>query len=74
MRGDDLPQGEQPDLDPYGDGRGPGPSPRALLIAAVLMVVVGYFLIGKLREMSQIQDCVMSGRHNCAPIETGDKK
>ena len=49
----------------------PGPSPLTLLVAAVLVVVGGYFLSMKLREMGRIQDCAMSGRTNCAPIDRG---
>jgi hypothetical protein len=37
----------------------------------VVLVVGGYALATKLREMGRIQDCVMSGRTNCAPIEQG---
>jgi len=48
-----------------------GPSPGTLLIAAVLMIGLGYFLAIKLRDMSRIQDCVMSGRTNCAPVSGG---
>lgn len=39
-----------------------------MLVAAVVLVVGGYFLAVKLKEMAQIQDCAMSGRTNCAPI------
>jgi hypothetical protein len=71
MRGD-LPQGDdQPDLEgskPPDPAPSSGPSARSLLIAAILMVAVGYFLTVKLREMSRMQDCLMSGRTNCAPI------
>jgi hypothetical protein len=69
MRGDE-PQGEQP-----GAGEAPpertshqGPSAIVLLVAAAIMVAVGAFLAVKLREMSRLQDCAMSGRTNCAPI------
>jgi len=49
-----------------------GPSPMTLLIAAVVMIGLGYFLVVKLRDMARIQDCAMSGRTNCAPI-SGEK-
>jgi hypothetical protein len=42
-----------------------------LLIAAVLVIGLGYFLSMKLRDMGRIQDCAMSGRTNCAPISGG---
>jgi hypothetical protein len=48
-----------------------GPSPVTLLVAVVLMVGLGYFLAIKLRDMGRIQDCVMSGRTNCAPVSGG---
>jgi hypothetical protein len=38
------------------------------LIVVVLLVIVGLFLIHVLRDMSKVQDCVMQGRTNCAPI------
>jgi hypothetical protein len=61
---------------PQGDDQPPrsgGPSARTLLIAAVLMVAAGYFLSVKLRDMARLQDCVMSGRTNCAPIAGADR-
>ena len=50
------------------------PDPRrkallALLFVAVL-VVGGLLLTHVLSHMSQLQDCVMSGRTNCAPIDS----
>jgi hypothetical protein len=44
------------------------PSRRNSLIAllvVVALVVVGMFLSDILEGVSRIQDCVMSGRHNC---------
>jgi hypothetical protein len=38
----------------------------------VLLVVVGWLLVHVLRDTSRVQDCAMSGRTNCAPIETTD--
>ncbi|HEX3403321.1 MAG TPA: hypothetical protein VHT74_23640 [Acetobacteraceae bacterium] len=49
----------------------PGPSPhRALigLIAMVLLIVAVLFIMHRLNQAAQIQDCVSSGRTNCAPI------
>ncbi len=39
-----------------------------LAVAAVL-ILLGWFLIQELGSASRLQDCVMSGRTNCAPIE-----
>jgi hypothetical protein len=51
-----------------------GPPPRrgaliGLIVAAVLAAAALY-LMHALREESQREDCLMSGRSNCAPIET----
>ena len=51
----------------------PGPSPyRALigLVAIVALVVAVLFIVHRLDQAARIQDCVASGRTNCAPIET----
>ncbi len=47
-----------------------GPSAVVMLVVAVVVVVGGYFLSIKLKEMGRMQDCVMSGRTNCAPVTT----
>jgi hypothetical protein len=39
-----------------------------LLITAVL-VLAGYYLMTVLREQGKMQDCMMSGRTNCAPLD-----
>jgi hypothetical protein len=39
------------------------------LIIVIVLVVGGVFLVEKLKAMSDMQDCLMSGRTNCAPIE-----
>ena len=64
---------DEPEIEKPSTGR-TGPSPGTLLIAFLLVLGLGYFLTYKLREVSRIQDCVMSGRTNCAPISTGDDK
>lgn len=65
---------EEPETEkPSSEGRS-GPSPGTLLIAFLLVIGLGYFLTVKLREMSRIQDCVMSGRTNCAPISSSGGK
>ena len=60
---------DEPEIERSSERR--GPSPVALLVAVALMVGLGYFLAVKLREMGRIQDCVMSGRTNCAPVSGG---
>jgi hypothetical protein len=51
--------------------RSPDPRRRALvgLIVVAVMVLVGLLLVHVLQRMSRIQDCAMSGRTNCVPIE-----
>jgi hypothetical protein len=39
------------------------------LIVALILAVL--FVMEQLRHASAIQDCVSSGRTNCAPISTG---
>jgi hypothetical protein len=52
--------------------RSPDPRRGALigLLVVVALVVGGLLLTHVLRRMSQLQDCVMSGRSNCAPIDS----
>ena len=40
------------------------------LIIVLGLIVGGLFLVHVLHNMSQIQDCAMSGRTNCAPIDS----
>jgi len=40
------------------------------LAVVLLLVVAGYFIMTALRHNAQVEDCLMSGRRNCAPIET----
>ena len=39
-----------------------------MLIVAVILTVGGYFLSVKLRDLGRMQDCLMQGRTNCAPL------
>jgi hypothetical protein len=39
------------------------------LAITLLLVVAGYYLLTALRENSKLQDCLMSGRTNCAPLD-----
>lgn len=54
-----------------GDRRVPDPRWPALLglLVTLLLVLGGVFLIHVLGRASRLQDCVMSGRTNCAPID-----
>lgn len=39
-----------------------------LLVCAVL-VIAAYYLVNSLRDEGKREDCLMSGRTNCAPID-----
>jgi hypothetical protein len=68
-------RGPQLHLLPRGTGE-PGnprpPDPRGPALVGLLIVLVlvigGVLLVRELRRMGRLQDCVMSGRTNCAPI------
>ncbi len=51
-----------------GDGSGRGRQLAAAVILLLVLVGIGLWLSGTLRSASSIQDCVASGRTNCAPI------
>jgi hypothetical protein len=40
------------------------------LVIAAALVLFGWWLARELTSASRLQDCVMSGRRNCAPIDT----
>ncbi len=48
----------------------PGPG-RALAVLALMLGIAagGWFLFERLSADSAIQDCVMAGRSNCAPLD-----
>ena len=39
------------------------------LLAIVILVVLGFVVARYLHKAGRLQDCVMSGRSNCAPVE-----
>jgi hypothetical protein len=45
-------------------------SSLAGLAFVLVLVIVGLFLVRVLKKQSELEDCLMSGRTNCAPIET----
>jgi hypothetical protein len=38
-------------------------------IVILVLAIAGVFLVRELRISTSIEDCLMSGRHHCAPIE-----
>jgi hypothetical protein len=41
------------------------------LVATLVLVFAGLWLAVRISEISKVQDCFLSGRRNCAPIEAG---
>jgi len=64
------PHAEPEDEDEEEDEEPSRLSPLWVLVLIATLVVGGWFLANKLASLARLQDCVLSGRHNCAPIET----
>ncbi len=45
--------------------------PLVAAAIALVLAVVGWIVIRQMIADSKLQDCVMSGRKNCAPVDTG---
>jgi hypothetical protein len=39
------------------------------LVMAAILILVGWLLVDRLGQTSRTQDCLMSGRTNCKPID-----
>jgi hypothetical protein len=55
-----------------GDHDDGGGNRRGALIGlaiAVVLVIAGYYLTTALRNQGRMEDCLMSGRSNCAPLD-----
>jgi hypothetical protein len=56
-------------------GRSPPPDSRRAaiigLMAAVALVLLGLLVVHILGDAGRLQDCALSGRTNCAPVDTG---
>ena len=59
---------ERPDDD---DDGGPDRRAKALtgIIVILVLAILGVILIREMGKESKLEDCLMSGRTNCAPIE-----
>jgi hypothetical protein len=57
VEGDDR---RSPDRRPFG---------WVALLVVITLAVGGWFLVRQLQADSKLQDCVMSGRKNCAPVD-----
>jgi hypothetical protein len=51
-----------------GNEGGHGRGPLVALGVVVVLFAVGWFLARELYASSKLEDCLMSGRTNCAPI------
>lgn len=62
-------RGDNPSRD---DGPEPESRRPALIgLGVILVLVVGaYFLVSALQRNAAMEDCLLAGRRNCAPIET----
>ena len=60
------PRPDLPDHDSGNDSRRPA---VIGLLVVLALVVAAYFLVTALRNNAKLEDCLMSGRRNCAPIE-----
>ena len=44
------------------------------LIIILALAIAGVVLVRELRDRSRLEDCLMSGRTNCAPIEVPSRR
>jgi hypothetical protein len=44
------------------------------LAVTLALALVGVVLVRALRAEGNLEDCLMQGRHNCAPIEAADSR
>jgi hypothetical protein len=42
-------------------------------IVILLLAIAGVLLVRELGKKAALEDCLMAGRHNCAPIELPDR-
>ena len=47
--------------------------PLLALFAVLLVAGVGWLIVSHLMAESKLQDCVMSGRKNCAPVDSAGR-
>jgi hypothetical protein len=72
-------QGNEPKRAPEVDNQSDDADPRTKpfgwvgLVVIAVLVVGGWFLITTLSDDTKMQDCIQSGRRNCAPIDTAGR-
>ncbi len=57
--------------DEHSDNR--SSKPLYALLFLLVLAVGGWLLVTHLMDANKMQDCVMSGRKNCAPIDTAGR-
>lgn len=65
------------DRGPAGHARQEGDQSNRPLIALLIFIalaVVGWFVVRAVQREARLQDCVMSGRKNCAPVESANER
>lgn len=60
---------KEPERPPESDGAS-GPNRRNVvgLVVVIVLAGLGWLLIRELQAKSKLEDCLMSGRRDCAPI------
>ena len=63
----------EPPADPAGSTDQRGANRRNVIGLAVVVAIalLGWLLIRELQAKSKLEDCLLSGRRDCAPIEDG---
>ncbi|MBV9627238.1 MAG: hypothetical protein JO230_03990 [Xanthobacteraceae bacterium] len=51
------------------EGDGSRRGPLIAMGVVVLLVVIGWFITRALHNSTKLEDCLMSGRTNCAPLQ-----
>jgi hypothetical protein len=66
----------QPDPQKSPEPGEPDPRRGALLglLVTVALIIIGLILVKVLGDSGRLQDCEMSGRTNCAPIDTSSQQ
>jgi hypothetical protein len=64
--------GSPPDPDDEDDAR--FTISLAGLAVAILLAIMGYWLVDQLAKQSRLEDCMMAGRRNCVPLVAGSPR
>lgn len=56
-------------VDPVPPVVAPARDPWLFVLITLALCVAGWFLVSWMAETTRLQDCVRSGRKNCAPLD-----